>query len=106
MKSLDNLPSYNIYSEASKFNSLKQSDIDVDLMYNLNSKYYSAHEFKPLTRDQSFDIFHSNLDGLASKYELLHNFISSTKLDIDIINISETSQRLNETFKCNISIEG
>ena len=34
------------------------------------------------------------------------NIYIHTKLDIDIINISETSQRLNETFKCNIFIEG
>ena len=68
----------------------------------LNTRYYSAHEFKTLTRHQSFNIFHSNLDGLENKYELLHNFIKSTSLDIDIINISETSHKLKDKFKSNI----
>ena len=68
--------------------------------------YYSAHKFKTLTRHQSFNIFHSNLDGLENKYELLHNFIKSTSLDIDIINISETSHKLKDKFKSNIFIEG
>ena len=59
MQSLDNLPSYKISSEASKFNSLKQSDIEENLVNNLNTRYYSAHTFKTLSRHQSFNIFHS-----------------------------------------------
>ena len=103
--SFDCLPSYKIYSEASRFNSLKNSDIDENIVANLNSRYYTAHEFKTLSRDQSFNIFHSNLDGLENKFELLHNFITSSNMDIDIINISETSQKLNESFNSNLSIE-
>ena len=106
MQSCDNLPSYKISSEAFKFNSLKQSDIDENLVDNLDTRYYSAHKFKTLTRHQSFNIFHSNLDGLENKYELLHNFIKSTSLDINIINISETSHKLKDKFKSNIFMEG
>ena len=103
--SFDCLPSYKIYSKASTFNSLKNSDIDENIVANLNSRYYTAHEFKTLKRDQSFNIFHSNLDGLENKFELLHNFITSSNMDIDIINISETSQKLNESFNSNLSSE-
>ena len=32
-------------------------------------------------------------------------FITSSNMDIDVINISETSQKLNESFNSNLSIE-
>ena len=48
MKAFDNLPSYEITSKAVKFDSINQSDIDVNMINNINSRYYSSHEFKSL----------------------------------------------------------
>ena len=106
MNALENLPSYEITSKAVKFSSLKQYDIDENIVNNINSRYYSAHEFKSLSRQNSFNIFHSNLDGLENKFDSLHNFINSTKLDLDIICLSESSQKYNQDFSTNISIDG
>ena len=106
MKALENLPSYDITSKASNFQSLKQSNIDENIINNLNSKYYSALDFKSLRRDNTFNIFHSNLDGLESKFDELHNFITSTTLNLEIICLSETSQKLNQDFGTNIMIDG
>ena len=89
MKSLENLPSYEITSKACCFDSLKQSDLDENIITNIDSRYY---EFKNLNTNNNSNIFHANLNGLESKFELLHNYICSTKLDLDVINISETSQ--------------
>ena len=52
----------------------------------------------------SYNIIHSNLNGLESKIDLLNKFIKTTKTDIDIICISEMSKR-----KCrmaNITLKG
>ena len=88
MKSLENLPTFDITSQASNFDSLKQYDIDID---NLNSRY-SAHKFQSLTANNSFNVFHTNLGSLESKFDLL---INNMKTDLDIICLSETSQKLN-----------
>ena len=48
MKALDNLPSYDIVSKASDFESLKQTDIDENIITNINSGYYPVHEFNKL----------------------------------------------------------
>ena len=39
-------------------------------------------------------------------YDNLHSFLSEALTDFDVINITETSQNVNENFKTNVSIEG
>ena len=106
LKYLENIPSYEIASKAYGIETLSQYDIDENIIADINSRYYTAHEFKSLHNTKSFNVFHSNFNGLENKFEQLHNFVSSSKLDIDIIGISETSQRENIDFKTNIEIDG
>ena len=93
MKALETLSSYDIVSKASDFESLKQADIDENIITNINSRYYPVHEFNKLNRENYFNIFHTNINGLENKFDLLHNLINSTELDVDLIAISETSQK-------------
>ena len=46
------------------------------------------------------------MDGLENKFDLLHNFVNNTKLDLDIICLSETGQKLNQDLDTNITLEG
>ena len=103
---LDKLPSYEIMSKACDIDTLNNYDLDENIISNINSRYYTVHEFKSLKNKNSFNIFHTNLNGLGNKIDTIHNFISSTKLDIDIINISETSQRENVDFITNVLLDG
>ena len=106
MKAMANLPNYEIVSQAVNFGSLKQSDIDVNIINNLDSRYYSAHEFQGLKKENAFNILHSSLDGLENKFEQLHNFVNKTNMDMDVLCFSETSQKLNQDFITNVSITG
>ena len=106
LKILENLPSYEITSKASDIDSLKQFDIDENTVTNINSRYYPAYEFQSLHPVNSFNLFHTNLNGLENKFEQLHNFVNTTKMNIDIIGISETTQSENNIFKTNVSIDG
>ena len=54
----------------------------------VNSTYYPAHKFKTLNKNKSFNIFHTNLNGLENKIDQLQNFISTTTLNIDILKLS------------------
>ena len=56
-----------------------------------------AHEFKALKKSESFTILHS-LNGLENKLDEYQNFINSSVCDIDVLCISETSQKENTHF--------
>ena len=98
MKALD------IVSKASDFESLKQADIDENIITNINSRHYPVHEFNKLNRENSFNIFHTNINGLENLFDLLHNLINSTELDVDLITTSETSQKEKHNFNINIAL--
>ena len=106
LKILEKLPSYEIISKAYGINSLKNGDLDENIITNINSTYYPAHKFKTLNKNISFNIIHTNLNGLENKNDQLQNFIRTTTLNIDIINIIETSQKENVNFATNICLEG
>ena len=106
LKFLDNLPSFEITSKACDIDSLNHHDLDENIIDNINSRYYTVHEFKSLKNSKSFNIFHANLNGLGNKIDLIHDFINTSKIDIDVINISETSQKENVEFINNISLDG
>ena len=107
IKALNLLPNFEIATEAAKIDSLNQNDLDENLINNINSKYYSVKEFNTLKTNKSLKIFHTNLNGLEHKFQLLDTFINGTSnIDFDIINISETSQLEGEMFSKNIKIDG
>ena len=113
MNMYEMLPKFEIIAEISKFSNLGNNDIDTNIPNNVNCKYYSVNDFhKQLAenenkkKDNKFNIFHSNVNGLDTHFENLHEFLSGVPNDIDVINLTETSQKANENFKTNISIEG
>ena len=75
-------------------------------MANLNDcKYYTVNEFHKLKLQKKFNIFNYNVNGLKSKFDNLHEFLSSASFNMDIVAINETSQKTNENFIKNVSIE-
>ena len=106
LKSLDNLPSYEVISKASDFDTLNQFDIDENTVTNINSRYYPAYEFQSMQNGNMLNLFHTNINGLENKFEQLHNFVNTTKMNVDLIGISETSQREGCNFSKNVTIDG
>ena len=105
MEFWDQLPSLKIILEGSKFDELECNDVDHNLPNRLIYKYYSVGEVHKLNTSKNLNIFHSNVNGLENKIDLLHEFLSSTS-DFDLIAITEISQRNNEFFKNNVAIKG
>ena len=106
LKSLKILPTYKIASKAYKIDSMNQYDIDDNIVNNINSRYYSAHEFNNMNDSDSFKILHSNLNGLENKFDNYHTFVTSPNINIDVMCISETTQEENCPFNLNINIDG
>ena len=64
------------------------------------------NDFYDLNIKNNLNIFHTNINGLESKFDNLHKFLSNTQSKMDIIAITETSQKNNENFITNVTIDG
>ena len=47
----------------------------------ISNKYYSVGDLQKLKISKNFNIFHSNVNCLENKMDLLHEFLSSTSSD-------------------------
>ena len=94
-KFLNSLPSFEIISEASKFSQPPSNDVDLNLAFQNDSSYYSVNELFKLNLNNNLNIFYTNINGLESKFDNLHEFLSSTS-KMDIIALTETSQKNNK----------
>ena len=92
-KFLQSLPSFEIIAEASKFSDPQSNDVDLNLAFLNDCTYYSVNELFKLSLNNNLNIFHTNINGLESKFDSLHEFLSSTYSKMDIIAITETSQK-------------
>ncbi len=72
----------------------------------LSSKYHTTHEFQSRDLTDRLNIFHSNVNGLESKFDLLHTFLSGSSTPLDIVGITETSEQKNTSFISNVSMNG
>ena len=75
---LDSLPNFEIVNEVSKYSLLQSVEIDINMAFQTDCKYYSVNEYQNLKIKKSFNIFHSNTNSLESKFENFHQFVSST----------------------------
>ena len=103
MKFCDSLPKFEVVTEASKFSF--NSENDLIIIYQCTScNYYTTNEVRNLKTLSNLNIFHTNINGLESKFDNLHEFISNVYSDLDIIAITETSHK--SFFNTNVSING
>ena len=70
------------------------------------SNYYSIEDFILLNIPKTFNIFHTNINGLESKLDNLYEFISGTFNRIDIVELTETSEKEGNGFIGNVEIDG
>ena len=68
--------------------------------------YFTVNEVQTLKNTNNLNIFHSNINGLDSKFDNLYEFISGTSSEFDIIAITETSHQIDDFFTSNVSLEG
>ena len=95
-----------IIQETSSYAKYSLPDIESTLPNLLTSKYHSVQEFQNLKIEKDFNIFHSNVDGLETKFENLHSFLNGSKSAMDVIAITETSEDNDLSFLSNIEMEG
>ena len=103
---LESLPNLEIVTEVSKISQLQSADIDINMAFQTDCRYYSVNEVQNINNHKSLNIFHTNINSLEAKHGNLHQFIYSTSSKFDILAITESSQKANENFKLNVKIDG
>ena len=91
MKFCEFLPNFETILETNKF--LSDVDFDQNVPSLLNIKYYSVDAFQKLKNHKNLNIFHSNVNGLESKFDSLHDFLADTSALLDIVALTETSHQ-------------
>ena len=107
MKFLESLPNAEITNETSKFDNVSSNEHEAsfELPSKSCSKYYSVEEFQLLNLSKNFNIFHTNINGLESKLDNLHEFLTGTSNKIDILALTETSEKECSGFLSNVEID-
>ena len=106
MEFCKSLPTLEEIYETNKFSSYPNDTNEASLPSNLSSKYHTVREFQELRLGKNFNIFHSNVNGLESKFSTLHTSLAGTTSQMDVIAITETSEQVNDGFLSNVDIEG
>ena len=74
-------------------------------IYNINCKYYSCEEFSTLfNNNNSFNIFHSNVNGYECIADNLQEVLTNTSINFNVVYLSVTSLRIDETFPENVKL--
>ena len=69
-----------------------------------NCKYYSVNDYQLLNKKNKLNIFHSNINGLGSKLDNLNEFLASSSTMMDILALTETSEKEDTGFSINVEI--
>ena len=84
----ESLSRFEVVSEVSKFSNITCNEVDYNLPVRTTCKYYSANEFLNLKTSNNLNIFHTNINGQESKFDILHEFISNASVELDIVAIT------------------
>ena len=106
MEFCQSIPSLEVIQETSSYEKYSLPDVDSAFPNLLTSKYHSVHEVQNLRIEKDLNIFHSNVNGLETKFENLHCFLNGSKSAMDIIALTETTEHNELSFLKNVKIEG
>lgn len=96
------VPEFEVISETIKINNLNLNDIDENTPHQINCKYYNVEDIPKFSSNlDSFNIFHSNVNGYSSHFEDLHELLVNLKIGFDCICISETSLQIDDIIPIN-----
>ena len=88
------------------FTEHSSNDSNIEFPAKGTCKYYSVKEYQLLNKTSNFNIFHSNINGLESKLDNLHEFLTASSTKLDLLAITETSEKEDTGFLNNVEIEG
>ena len=101
------LPNYELRSKLSHIPTLDNFDLDENYVQSINSNYFDILDLQKLNDTVSrkhFSLFHVNTRSLSKHFDQLLTVLSSSKINFDVIGISETKQKTGMGFLVNVDI--
>ena len=101
------LPNYEHRSKLSHVPTLDKFDLDENYVQSINSKYFDIPEIAKLSTalsGKSFSLFHVNTRSLSKNFDQLLSVLSSLKVDLDLIKMTETKQQIGKDFLVNVDV--
>ena len=74
----ESVPDKEMVNETIKFSNVTGNVAREELSSKTCCKYYSVEEYQKLPANNNMNIFHTNINGLESKLDNLHEFISGS----------------------------
>ena len=104
---VDGLPEFVYSSDLTRLPYLNDYDIAEQLPQTINSRYFTIPEITSLEVDSSdLSILHTNIRSLSLHHEDLITLCALTKVNYDIIGVSETWNQTHKETLNNASIDG
>ena len=104
---VDGLPEFVYSSDLTRLPYLSDYDIDEQLPQTISSCYFTIPEITSLEVDSSdLSILHTNIRNLSLHHEDLITLCALTKVNYDIIGVSETWNQTHKETLNNASIDG
>ena len=104
---IDSAPSFEITSNLTDLPNLSYYDIDEHMPQNIDSCYFTLPELPSLQLSSSdFSILHTNIRSLSLHYDELVSLSAHTKLNLDVIGVSEIWHSNDNPISSNVEIPG
>ena len=82
-----------------RYQTLNNFDLDENYVQSINSKYHESPEFAKIpSYNKNFSLFHVNTRSLSKNFDQFQNVLSTSKTLFDVIEISETKQKIDKDF--------
>ena len=94
MRFLEPLANVEVINETRTFSAFPSNDINNVLTSTTSSEYYSVNEYHTIKKHKNLNIVHTNVNGLESKLDNLNEFLSAMPTKMDILAITETSEKI------------
>ena len=104
---IDSAPSFEITSNLTNLPNLSDYDIDEHMPQNIDSRYFTLPELSSLQLSSSdFSILHTNIRSLSLHHDELVSLSAHTKLNLDVIGVSEIWHSNDNPISSNVDIPG
>ena len=104
---IDSAPSFEIISNLINLPNLSDYDIDEYMPQNMDSRYFTLPELSSLQLSSSdFSILHTNIRSLSLHHDELVSLSAHTKLNLDVIGVSEIWHSNDNPISSNVDIPG
>ena len=109
----DSLPKLDLISRLHNIPNLSGSDVDNNLLHQVNFNYYSTSSFccsesviQSISNSSSFSVLHANVRSLAANHDKLISLLSDLTHNFHLLGISETKMMVDKDPVANVNISG